>query len=67
MSPTGKSAGGVRAQFSTAINIHVSIHSISIFSSFEEITGRRSGDKAHGYLFLATEQRHLDYPEAGFA
>src|SRR5215216_2230592 len=57
---TGKSAGGVRAQFATPINIQMSLYSIDVFSKFEEITGQTSGYKAHGYLFVATDQRHLD-------
>src|SRR5215210_1256395 len=57
---TGKSAGGVRAQFATPININMSRYSIDAFSNFEEITGHTSGYKAHGYLFVATDQRHLD-------
>ncbi|MFP5263114.1 MAG: NAD(P)/FAD-dependent oxidoreductase [Blastocatellia bacterium] len=61
---TGKSAGGVRAQFATPINIKMSLYSIDVFSRFEEVTGQTSGYKSHGYLFVATEQRHLDYLEA---
>ncbi|HEX8186535.1 MAG TPA: FAD-dependent oxidoreductase, partial [Blastocatellia bacterium] len=57
---TGKSAGGVRAQFATPINIQMSLYSIDVFSKFEEILGQTSGYKAHGYLFVATDQRYLD-------
>jgi sarcosine oxidase, subunit beta len=60
MGSTGKSAGGVRAQFATPINIQMSLYSIDVFSRFEEITGHTSGYKDHGYLFVATEARHLD-------
>ncbi|MBI4469181.1 MAG: FAD-binding oxidoreductase [Acidobacteria bacterium] len=56
---TGKSAGGVRAQFATAINIAMSRYSIDIFSRFEEITGHPSGYRPHGYLFLATNEHQL--------
>ncbi|MGA2133994.1 MAG: FAD-dependent oxidoreductase [Bryobacteraceae bacterium] len=58
---TGKSMGGVRAQFDTAVNIRMSLYSIPIFAAFEEITGRPSEYKSHGYLFVATTPRHLDY------
>jgi sarcosine oxidase subunit beta len=58
---TGKSMGGVRAQFDTAVNIRMSLYSIPIFAAFEELTGRPSEYKSHGYLFVATAQRHLDY------
>ena len=63
---TGKSMGGVRAQFSTDVNIRMSLYSIPIFAAFEEITGYPSGYKSHGYLFVATQQRHLDYLRRNF-
>lgn len=58
---TGRATGGVRAQFSTAINILMSLYSIEFFSHFEENTGRNSGYQPNGYLFLATNERHLEY------
>ena len=61
---TGKSAGGVRAQFATEINIRMSLYSIGFFKQFQEETGQDVGYRPHGYLFVATEQRHLDYLNA---
>src|SRR5438270_1676324 len=61
---TGKSMGGVRAQFSTPVNIQMSLYSIPFYSSFEERLGHPSGYKSQGYLFLATNQAHLDYLSA---
>jgi sarcosine oxidase subunit beta len=58
---TGKSMGGVRAQFATAVNIRMSLYSIPFYADFEERTGYDSGYRAQGYLFLATSQKHLDY------
>jgi sarcosine oxidase subunit beta len=58
---TGKSMGGVRAQFSTAINIQMSLYSIDLFSRFEEVTGQIADYRAHGYLFCATTEAHLKY------
>jgi sarcosine oxidase, subunit beta len=58
---TGKSMGGVRAQFSTDVNIRMSIYSIPFFARFEEVTGHPSGYKPHGYLFMATNDRHMNY------
>lgn len=58
---TGKSMGGVRAQFSTDINILMSLYSIDVFANFEEITGSTAGYKPHGYLFMATTDQHLAY------
>ena len=56
---TGKSMGGVRAQFSTDVNIRMSMYSIPFYSRFDEVIGYESGYKAHGYLFCATQPEHL--------
>jgi sarcosine oxidase, subunit beta len=61
MGSTAKSMGGVRAQFATSINIRMSLHSIDLFSRFEELTGHTAGYRPHGYLFVATSERHLEY------
>ncbi|HKC87770.1 MAG TPA: FAD-binding oxidoreductase [Blastocatellia bacterium] len=58
---TSKSLGGVRAQFATPINIQMSIYSIDLFSRFEEVTGQTADYRAHGYLFCATTEAHLNY------
>ncbi len=58
---TGKSMGGVRAQFATPINIRMSLYSIPFFRDFEERLGHPSGYRAQGYLFVASSQSHLDY------
>jgi sarcosine oxidase subunit beta len=58
---TGKSMGGVRAQFSTPVNIQMSRYSIDFFSRFDEVIGHPADYRAHGYLFCATNERHLNY------
>jgi len=58
---TGKSMGGVRAQFSTPASIRMSLYSIPFFREFEEKMGHPSGYRGQGYLFVATEERHLRY------
>jgi sarcosine oxidase subunit beta len=58
---TGKSMGGVRAQFSSEPNIRMSLYSIAFYASFEERFGEPSGYRPQGYLFLATDQAKLDY------
>src|ERR1700686_3884423 len=63
---TGKSMGGVRAQFATAVNIRMSLYSIPIFASFDQITGYPSEYKSHGYLFVATSAAHLAYLRRNF-
>lgn len=64
MGSTAKSMGGVRAQFTTEINIRMSLYSVDFFSKFEDMTGHTAGYKPHGYLFAATNARHLDYLNA---
>jgi sarcosine oxidase subunit beta len=58
---TGKSMGGVRAQFSTPVNIQMSRYSIDFFSRFDEVVGHPADYRAHGYLFCATNESHLNY------
>lgn len=58
---TGKSMGGVRAQFSTAVNIRMSRYSIDFFSHFDEVVGHPADYRPHGYVFCATNERHLEY------
>ncbi len=63
---TGKSMGGVRAQFSTPVNIQMSLYSIPFYDTFEERLGHPSGYRAQGYLFVATSEAHLAYLRANF-
>ena len=61
---TGKSMGGVRAQFATPVNIQMSMYSIDFFSRFDDLMGYPADYRAHGYLFCATNERHLEYLKA---
>ncbi len=63
---TGKSMGGVRAQFSTPASVRMSLYSIPFFREFEERMGHPSGYRGQGYLFVATEARHLRYLRANY-
>ena len=58
---TGKSMGGVRAQFATRPNIQMSLYSIPFYAAFDERLGQPGGYRDQGYLFVATKQKHLDY------
>ena len=58
---TGKSMGGVRAQFSTPVNIQMSLYSIPFYASFDERLGYPAGYRPQGYLFCATNEKHLAY------
>src|SRR5438445_378693 len=58
---TGKSMGGVRAQFSTPVNIQMSLYSIPFYASFDERLGHPAGYRPQGYLFCATNHKHMAY------
>jgi sarcosine oxidase subunit beta len=57
MGSTGLAAGGVRAQFSTAVNIALSKRSIEFFEKFEEHTGEDPSFRQFGYLFVTATER----------
>ncbi len=57
---TGKSMGGVRAQFATEVNIRMSLYSIPFFAEFEERVGHTAGYRGQGYLFVASGPRQLE-------
>ncbi len=63
---TGKSMGGVRAQFSTPVNIQMSLYSIPFYASFEERLGYPCDYRPQGYLFCATSEKHLAYLRANY-
>src|SRR5437773_6926163 len=63
---TGKSMGGVRAQFSTPVNIQMSLYSIDFYNRFDERMDHPSGYRAQGYLFVATHDKHLNYLRANY-
>jgi len=63
---TGKSMGGVRAQFSTPVNIQMSLYSIPFYARFEEVVGHPADYRPQGYLFLATKDSHLAYLRDNF-
>jgi len=54
---TALAAGGVRAQFSTNVNILLSKESISFFERFEEETGENPSFRQNGYLFVASTEQ----------
>jgi sarcosine oxidase, subunit beta len=63
---TGKSMGGVRAQFSTPVNIQMSLYSIPFYANFDERLGYPAGYRPQGYLFCATHEKHLAYLKANY-
>jgi sarcosine oxidase subunit beta len=64
---TGKSMGGVRAQFSATVSIQMSLYSIPFYANFEERLGHPCDYRPQGYLFCATTQKHMDYLRTNLA
>ncbi len=57
---TGRCAGGIRHQFSTDVNIELSIQSIAMLESFQEDTGQAIDLKQTGYLFLLSTAEQME-------
>jgi glycine/D-amino acid oxidase-like deaminating enzyme len=64
---TGKSMGGVRAQFSTPVSIQMSLYSIPFYASFEERLGHPCDYRPQGYLFCATSDKQMAYLGTNYA
>jgi sarcosine oxidase, subunit beta len=57
---TGRATGGFRAQYSTAINVRLSLLSRALLQRFEEDTGTSPGYHPAGYLWLASTEAALN-------
>jgi sarcosine oxidase subunit beta len=51
---TGRCAGGVRYQFSTEVNIRLSLQSLPMLDRFKDETGQEINFRKCGYLFVLT-------------
>jgi sarcosine oxidase subunit beta len=56
---TGKCAGGIRYQFSTAINVRLSQLSLPLLDRFEEEIGQPIDRRYDGYMLLATTEENV--------
>ena len=56
---TGRCAGGVRYQFSTEINVRLSIESLAMLDRFQQEIGQDINYRKCGYLFVLTNDRHV--------
>jgi len=54
---TGRCAGGVRYQFSTEINIKLSLESLPMLECFKEEIGQDVNYRQCGYLLIATDEK----------
>jgi sarcosine oxidase subunit beta len=57
---TARCAGGVRQQFSTAVNVHVSMLSRRLLERFEDEVGATAAYRPIGYLLLATTPQEAE-------
>lgn len=56
---TGLSAGGIRQQFSTVVNILMAKYSVDVLERFAEITGQDPSFRQVGYLFLLSQPENV--------
>ncbi len=64
---TCKAAGGVRAQFSDAVNIELGLRSLRTFETFKETFGQEIDLHQVGYLFLLEKPEHVEAFERNVA
>ena len=64
---TCKAAGGVRAQFSDAVNIELGLRSLNAFESFKQDFDQEIDLHQVGYLFLLDERRDVEAFEKNVA
>ncbi len=57
---TGKSAGGIRQQFATELNVRLSLESLKMFHRMRDELGVDPEFRQVGYLFMATTEKELD-------
>jgi len=57
---TARAAGGIRCQFSTAVNVDLSVASRRVWDDFEARFGVDIAYRKHGYLFLARDDATAD-------
>ncbi len=61
---TGRNAGGVRYQFSTEVNIRLSMFSLDVIQNFQELFGVSAAYHPIGYLFLLASPQEVAAFEA---
>ncbi|MCW3011721.1 MAG: sarcosine oxidase subunit beta [Solirubrobacterales bacterium] len=64
---SGKPIGGVRGQFSDALNIRLAARSLTAYDRFAQAFGADIGLEKVGYLFLLRTPEHVSSFEAGMA
>jgi sarcosine oxidase subunit beta len=64
---TCRAAGGVRAQFSDAVNVELGLRSLRTFETFEREFGQDIDLRHVGYLFLLDQPHHVEAFERNVA
>ncbi len=64
---TGKCAGGIRAQFTTPVNIRLSLRSVSKFEHFAQEMGVPIVFHQVGYMFMSTTQANWEQAQRNVA
>jgi sarcosine oxidase subunit beta len=64
MGSTGRSAAGVRVQYTEEVNAHISWESIQEYQHFQELYGEDAGYRPIGYLFLVPPERWNEHLES---
>jgi sarcosine oxidase subunit beta len=57
---TGKSAGGIRAQFADELNVRIALRSLAEFAAFPDELGAEIDFVQDGYLFLLDDARDVE-------
>src|SRR5438874_9321758 len=66
MGSTSRANGGVRAQFSTPVNVAFSAYTIEALAELDAVTGGLVGLRRIGYLFLAGTAAGVDALRQGW-
>src|SRR5579884_1557382 len=64
MGSTGRSAAGVRVQYTEEVNIRISWQSIQEYQHFQELYGEDAGYRPVGYLFLVPPEQWGEHLES---
>ncbi|HET9919951.1 MAG TPA: FAD-dependent oxidoreductase [Ktedonobacteraceae bacterium] len=64
MGSTGRSAAGVRIQYTEEVNIRISWQSIQEYQHFQELYGEDAGYRPVGYLFLVPPEQWSEHLES---
>lgn len=56
---TAKATGGIRTQFSSALNVQLAHAAVGYYERFEELVGEPVEFRQHGYLFVLDSEQQL--------